>query len=279
MPHRDGRSTTPVVGLSSTCWKPRLCHAAGWYRRLHTRARDGACGARYRLFGASVRRCASDAPGPTPRGMRCFPLPLTVPRGRSVGHCARRSRSLERSKAKIDVYHATDHMVPRLAHTPVVATMHDAIPIAHPEWANPRLRRLKNWMLRDWVQSADAVIAISHAAIPELIDHYRIPRSRIRVVPLGVSASWFERPDDAGIAQTLAKHALTRGYFLNVGTLQPRKNIGALIDAYERLPLVDPLASPVGPRRQIWLGAEALRVRLDSLRSGGPRRVARLCHA
>ena len=68
-------------------------------------------------------------------------------------------------ESEIDVYHATDHMVPRLARTPVVASMHDAIPIAHPEWANPRLRRLKNWMLRDWAQSADAVIAISHAAV------------------------------------------------------------------------------------------------------------------
>jgi len=197
-----------------------------------------------------------------------FPLPLTyLAAAASVLHAPMPlAGAVER---EIDVYHATDHMVPRLARTPVVATMHDAIPLAHPEWANPRLRRLKNWMLRDWVQSADAVIAISHAAIPELIEHYRIPGSRIRVVPLGVSASWFERPDDAATARTLAKHALSRGYFLNVGTLQPRKNIGALIDAYERLP------QSIRSHRQLVLvgkygwGAEVLRTRLDSLRSGG----------
>ena len=157
---------------------------------------------------------------------------------------------------------------PALARTPVVATMHDAIPLAIPNGPIP-VAPPKNWMLRDCAQCADARIAISHAAIPELIEHYRIPGSRIRVVPLGVSASWFERPDDAATARTLAKHALSRGYFLNVGTLQPRKNIGALIDAYERLP------QSIRSHRQLVLvgkygwGVEVLRTRLDSLRSGG----------
>lgn len=170
---------------------------------------------------------------------------------------------------KIDVYHATDLVVPRLAHTPVVATVYDAIPLSRPEWTNPRLRRLKNALLKDWVRRADLVIAISEAAVPELIEQYRIPRARIRVVPLGVGEDWFEPPDAARVERTLRKYALERGYFLHVGTLQPRKNLDSLISAYERLP------HAVRSQRQLVLvgkygwNAEALCARLEALRAGG----------
>jgi glycosyltransferase involved in cell wall biosynthesis len=175
-------------------------------------------------------------------------------------------RRIERA---IDIYHATDYLVPRLTRTPVVATLHDAIPLARPDWADPRLRKVKNHLLRTFAQSADLVIAISNAAIPELVDHYRIGRERIRVVPLGVDAAWFVDPGPERIARLLASLRVQPGYFLNVGTLQPRKNLDALIDAYERLP------DAIRAERQLivvgkygW-AAEGLRNRLLALRDGG----------
>ncbi len=170
---------------------------------------------------------------------------------------------------KIDLFHATDLVVPRLAHTPVVATVYDAIPLRHPEWTNPRLRRLKNWLLKDWVRRADLVIAISKAAVPELMEHYRIPRARIRVVPLGVGERWFEVAEAAWVERVMRKHSLDRGYFLHVGTLQPRKNLDSLISAYERIP------HAIRSQRQLVLvgkygwNAQTLRCRLEALRSGG----------
>lgn len=169
----------------------------------------------------------------------------------------------------IDLYHATDYLVPRLRSTPVVATIYDAIPIANPAWANPRLRSLKNWLLRRAASSADLVIAISNAAVDELEEHYRIPRDRIRVVPLGVDAAWFERPTDDEIRATLHAYRLYPGYVLNVGTLQPRKNLDSLISAYESLP------TAFRDERQLVLvgrygwGAEDLRGRLERLRAQG----------
>src|SRR5204862_844566 len=113
---------------------------------------------------------------------------------------------------------------------------YDAIPLKHPEWANPRLRAMKNWLLRQCAQAADAVVAISNAAVADLVDHYGIPPARIRVIPLGVDPRWFDRPPAEHIATTLHTYRLTRGYWLHVGTLQPRKNLDALVTAYERLP-------------------------------------------
>lgn len=170
---------------------------------------------------------------------------------------------------RIDVYHATDYLVPRLASTPTVATLYDAIPLTNPEWANPTLRAAKNWLLRNCAQAADAVIAISNAAVPDLVAHYRIPRDRIRVITLGVDEQWFDRPSDAAIDATLRAHGLSRGYFLHVGTLQPRKNLDALVTAYERLP-----AGVRAERQLVLVGkygwrVEALRDRLLSKRAEG----------
>jgi hypothetical protein len=45
----------------------------------------------------------------------------------------------------LDLFHATDYRIVRMD-CPVVATLHDALPIIHPEWCKPRLRGLKNWL-------------------------------------------------------------------------------------------------------------------------------------
>jgi alpha-1,3-rhamnosyl/mannosyltransferase len=169
----------------------------------------------------------------------------------------------------IDLYHATDYVVPRLAHKPVVATLYDAIPLVHPEWANQRLRRVKNRLLRRWAQDADRVIAISHAAGEELVEHYRIPAARIRVVPLGVGGGWFDKPTGAAVCAALDRFKLRDGYILHVGTLQPRKNLAALVSAYEQLP------RGIRDERQLVLvgqygwGVPDLRARLEALRSEG----------
>jgi alpha-1,3-rhamnosyl/mannosyltransferase len=128
---------------------------------------------------------------------------------------------------------------------------------------------MKNWLLKHCAQAADAVIAISNAAVADLVLHYGIPRARIRVIQLGVDLRWFDRPPAEHVAATLQAHGLARGYFLHVGTLQPRKNLDALVTAYERLP------QAVQAERQLVLvgkygwGVPRLRDRLLSKRAAG----------
>ncbi|UVW28342.1 glycosyltransferase family 1 protein [Massilia sp. H6] len=134
-----------------------------------------------------------------------------------------------------DLFHVTDYRIVRMD-CPVVATLHDALPIKYPEWCSPRLRGLKNWLQRKATTKADHVIALSHFAIDELVECFGVDRKRISVVYCGVDDEWLEPPDDAAVAATLAAYALTPGYFLTVGTLQPRKNVGRLLDAWLMLP-------------------------------------------
>ncbi len=140
-----------------------------------------------------------------------------------------------RSHMPVDVYHATDYRIVRMA-CPVVATLHDAIPLKYPEWCSPRLRGLKNWVQKKAAHNADHVIALSNFAVAELIEYFKVDERRITVVHCGVGHEWQQAPQPVEVEETLSMHGLERGYFLFVGTLQPRKNVARILDAYLGLP-------------------------------------------
>lgn len=215
---------TLKVGLSATTAEPGLTgghlDGIGVYSRALLRA----------LPQAGIRVDAWSF-GPPAR------LSVGRPMPRSFPLATLRDIALPGARAHIDadLYHATDYRIVKMDR-PVVATLHDALPIVHPEWCNPTLRGLKNWLQARAARQADHVIAVSHYAVAELVRCFGVDERRISVVPNGVDEEWLDAPDAAQVAATLARHALRPGYFLAVGTLQPRKNIGALLQAYLGLP-------------------------------------------
>lgn len=138
----------------------------------------------------------------------------------------------------LDIVHATDHRIPKLGKLPVVATLMDAIPLAHPEWVSTsRLGRIKHALWRRSAHWADHVITISEYSKTEIAKYFGLAEDRISVTPLGVDARWFEPMDESVIAEVLARLSITtKRYFLFVGTLQPRKNVKRVIAAYQSLP-------------------------------------------
>ena len=117
--------------------------------------------------------------------------------------------------AGIDVIHATDHLVPRLRGTPVVATIFDAIPLSHPEWVRYRFKGLKNELWRRTAFWAQQVITISNYSRQEIATHFRLPEERITAIPLGVGAQWFAPVDESVEKAVRDRHALPRAFFLD----------------------------------------------------------------
>jgi alpha-1,3-rhamnosyl/mannosyltransferase len=171
-----------------------------------------------------------------------------------------------------DIFHVTDYRIVRMD-CPVVATLHDALPIAYPEWCNPRLRGLKNWLQVKAARKADHVIAHTSFSIAELVECFGVDERRISVVPCGVGADWLQAPDEEAQAATLAQHELRPGYFLFVGTLQPRKNIERLLAAYLSLPLAVRTARQLVIVGQPGWRCEALLRQLEAARQRGERVV------
>ena len=144
------------------------------------------------------------------------------------------ARALEE---EVDLVHATDHLIPKLGRIPVVATIMDAIPLSHPEWAASSFRSLKNILWRRSAQWASHVITISHYSKQEIETHFGLPGNRISVIPLGVDARWFRPLETETIQAVLQRYGLPKRFFLFVGTLQPRKNVGRVIAAHQAMPL------------------------------------------
>lgn len=158
-----------------------------------------------------------------------------------------------RQQMDVDLYHATDYRIVRMDR-PIVATLHDALPIVHPEWCNPRLRGLKNWLQAKAARKADRVIAHTHYTIPELVQAFGVDEHRISVVPCGVDEEWLDAPAPEAVQATLAEHGLRPGYYFFVGTIQPRKNVDRLLEAYLALP-----ASVRAQRQLLIVGAPGAR--------------------
>lgn len=140
-------------------------------------------------------------------------------------------------KGRVDLFHAPDHFVPKLKGIPVVATLHDTIPLSHPEWVGKRLRRSKNWLWQKSAKWADHVITVSEFSKGEIVWYFDVPESRISVTSAGVDDRFFERIQGPDVDKVVRQWALPERFFLFVGTLQPRKNVDRILDAHFALPL------------------------------------------
>ena len=164
-------------------------------------------------------------------------LPLSYPlqSARSIvsGQAFSGIRSVEE---KIDLFFAPDHHIPRLNHTPVIATIMDAYPLIHPELVSRRLRRFKNFAFKHASHWADHIITISEYSKQDIGRYFDIPEERISVIPLGVNRQFLEVVPEATRESVCRKFGLNEKFFIFVGTIQPRKNLAKLIEAYESLP-------------------------------------------
>ncbi len=170
-------------------------------------------------------------------------------------------RALKRDK--IDVAH-TQYNIPLLgAPCPVVTTVHDITFALHPEWFLPRDRWILNTFVPRSMRRACHVIADSESTRRDILRRYkgRIDDAKVSAILLAVDAHFTPPTGGQESARGLANNALgldNRPYVLSVGVLQPRKNLGTLLDAFALVKL-GPHPPPhrllvVGKRG--WLGEE-----------------------
>lgn len=139
----------------------------------------------------------------------------------------------QRAEACSMLYHATEHLLPRLR-TPTVLTVHDLIFERHPEHHTRRNVWFLKVGMRLFTQAADAIIAVSDHTRRDLIDLYATPADKIHVVYEGVDPR-FRPASEAEIARIRTRYRIACPYLLMVGTLEPRKNHAAAIQALARL--------------------------------------------
>ena len=138
---------------------------------------------------------------------------------------------------RIMLYH-DPNFIPYQFDGPVVITIHDLSVLKHPETHPEDRIRAIGQRLPDAVKRADAIIAVTDSTRQEIIATFGLSPDKVVAIHNGVGRH-FRPLSQAETAVVLHPHQLThKGYILNVGTLEPRKNLIRLARAYRSLPAV-----------------------------------------
>ncbi len=148
-------------------------------------------------------------------------------------HRARFPLPVEVFTGRIDLFHATDFVLPpTLPTTRKLLTVHDLSFARVPETASPPLKAYLDAVVPRSVSHADHILADSEATKRDLVDLYRTPAKKVTVLYSGVDKRYRQINDTAVLESMRAKYGLSGvKYVLSVGTVQPRKNYARVIEA------------------------------------------------
>lgn len=153
--------------------------------------------------------------------------------------------ALELVRHPPDVLFVPSHVLPLVCPVPGVVTVHDLGYLVYPE-AHTRFDRwYLDWTTRRHTRVAAHLLADSEATQRDLVRHYGADPQRISVVYPGLDPLFRPVEDPGRLAAVRQRYHLARDYVIHVGTLQPRKNLPRLLDAFEVLPRYLPTTRPV----------------------------------
>lgn len=121
---------------------------------------------------------------------------------------------------------------------PSVTTVHDLSFVSHPQFHPAERVAWLNRQLPRTLERADFVITDSEIVRAQLIKTFSVAPDRVAAIYLGADSRFVPRTQEAA-QSVLAKYNLVHGRYLAfVGTIEPRKGLSVLLDAWERLPAV-----------------------------------------
>jgi glycosyltransferase involved in cell wall biosynthesis len=138
----------------------------------------------------------------------------------------------------VDVFYSPDFALPPLRQARSAVTIHDLSYLTHPETHFPRLRRYLERVVPRAVSLADLVLADSQQTKDDLRTYLRVPESKIEVVLSAADPSFQRIADPERVRSVQQRFGLdpSRPYIVNVGTIQPRKNLTTIFHALRWLP-------------------------------------------
>ena len=136
-----------------------------------------------------------------------------------------------------NLFHSTEHLLMPLKGIPTVLTVHDLIFKLFPEYH----KKLNYWYLNSamplFCRKADAIIAVSQASKQDIVNHYHIDPAKIHVV-YEAPSSQFKPVSPTKVTQVKQTYDLPDKFLIHLSTIEPRKNLGRLLDSLKALRLL-----------------------------------------
>lgn len=134
----------------------------------------------------------------------------------------------------VDLLHAPGFRFPLRASVPVVVTIYDVIPLLFPDLFRQRDVMILSLYLRLISRRACLVLTISQQSKRDISARLGVPEHQIKVTYLAASKT-FTPIDQERVRATLERLGVASPYLLCVGTIEPRKNILRVLEAFSRL--------------------------------------------
>jgi glycosyltransferase involved in cell wall biosynthesis len=164
----------------------------------------------------------------------------------------------------MDLLHSTAFVTPLAARWPTVVTVYDLSFLRYPHSLARGRRAYLRLFSHLSCRRAKRIIAISESTRRDLVKQWGIPADRIDIAYPGVGEQFRPLPDDE-VQAFRVRHNLPRCFILHLGTLEPRKNLVRLIQAFARLK-TDAKLVLAGGRGWLYkdIAAEIERLRLQN---------------
>jgi glycosyltransferase involved in cell wall biosynthesis len=176
---------------------------------------------------------------------------------------------LRLARGDVDLLWSPLLTLPLRCPVPGVVTVHDLTVLLMPEAHRAKVRWSLLPFLGASLRGARRVVAVSRATAADVAFHFPGSAGKLRVIYNGVDDEF--RPGTAEeIAATRAELGAPEGYLLYAGTLEPRKNVGALLDAWEALAAADPRFPPLVLAGPYGWGSRGLARRIARLAAAAP---------
>lgn len=128
------------------------------------------------------------------------------------------------------------YLWPLTRKTKSAVIIHDVGFLRYPEYIEDKNRKFLDKVALRSIHDADLIISNSQFTTDEIQKTCQVPEERIVTVNIPVDSSLFAPETDRGKEHLKDRYGIHKPYILSLGTLEPRKNIDAVVDAYCRLP-------------------------------------------
>ncbi|MEM6432140.1 MAG: glycosyltransferase family 1 protein [Deinococcota bacterium] len=116
-----------------------------------------------------------------------------------------------------------------------IVTIHDLVSMLHPEWVSRAFHLYYKTLLPLLAKRVQHIVTISQHSRETILETLGVPESKVTVIPNGIGAQ-FQRVDATAIDSVRERYKLPDSFVLSLGSLEPRKNLMGLINAWLQLP-------------------------------------------